>query len=189
MDAITDEHIAQGTLPDEPDYVAELELLRDECAWTGGHWQFGPYSQRRWNELQNTHKDIKLAHRPRLSPASASIGNSPEPRAKLRASPLVRSASSTGSANGGTRCWKRVAFALQVLNGERIRGFVLAVPKEMAEPWPIPITYSARNTIFLSFALCFDIFIGVNALDYTPTVARSTSRRFRPWRVPGGNLA
>ena len=36
MDAITDEHIAQGTLPDEPDYVAELELLRDECAWTGG---------------------------------------------------------------------------------------------------------------------------------------------------------
>ena len=60
MDAITDEHIAQGTLPDEPDYVAELELLRDECAWTGGHWQFGPYSQRRWNELQNTHKDIKL---------------------------------------------------------------------------------------------------------------------------------
>lgn len=60
MDAITDEHIAQGVLPDEPDYVAELQLLRDECAWTGGHWQFGPYSQRRWNELQNTHKDIKL---------------------------------------------------------------------------------------------------------------------------------
>ena len=59
MDAITEEHIAQGMLPDESDYAAELELLRDECAWTGGHWQFGPYS-RRWNELQNTHKDIKL---------------------------------------------------------------------------------------------------------------------------------
>lgn len=60
MDAITEEHIAQGTLPDESDYAAELELLRDECAWTGGYWQFGPHSERRWNELQNTHKDIKL---------------------------------------------------------------------------------------------------------------------------------
>ena len=60
MDAITDEHIAQGTLPDESDYAAELELLRNECAWTGGYWRFEPCSQRRWNELQNTHKDIKL---------------------------------------------------------------------------------------------------------------------------------
>ena len=59
MDAITEEHIAQGMLPDESDYAAELELLRDDCAWTGGHWQFGHYS-RRWNELQNTHKEIKL---------------------------------------------------------------------------------------------------------------------------------
>jgi hypothetical protein len=60
MDAITEEHIAQGMLPDESDYAAELELLRDECAWTGGYWQFGPHSQRRWDELQNTPKDIKL---------------------------------------------------------------------------------------------------------------------------------
>ena len=60
MDAITDEHIAQGTLPDELDYAAGLELLRDACAWTGGYWKFEPYSLRRWNELQNTHKDIKL---------------------------------------------------------------------------------------------------------------------------------
>lgn len=60
MDAITDEYISQGMLPDESDYVAELELLRNECSWTSGHWKFGPFSQRRWNELQNTHKDIKL---------------------------------------------------------------------------------------------------------------------------------
>lgn len=60
MDAITDEYIAEGTLPDESDYAAELELLRDVCAWTGGYWQFGADSLRRWNELQNTHKDIKL---------------------------------------------------------------------------------------------------------------------------------
>lgn len=60
MDAITEEHLGQGLLPDEDEYASELELLRDECAWTRGHWQFGPHSQRRWNELQNTHKDIKL---------------------------------------------------------------------------------------------------------------------------------
>ncbi len=60
MDAITEEHIIRGMLPEEADYAAELEPLRDECAWTVGHWQFGPHSERRWNELQNTHKDIKL---------------------------------------------------------------------------------------------------------------------------------
>ena len=49
------------------------------------------------------------------------------------------------------------------------------VPKEPAQPDAIPVTYvPARNTVFLSFALgwaevlgAFDIFIGVNALDYS----------------------
>lgn len=51
----------------------------------------------------------------------------------------------------------------------------LAVPKDQSSGDDIPITYvPARNTIFLSFALgwaevlgAFDIFIGVNALDYS----------------------
>src|SRR5687767_12236667 len=54
----------------------------------------------------------------------------------------------------------------------------IAVPKDRAESdmsADIPITYvPARNTIFLSYALalaevrhCFDLFIGVNALDYS----------------------
>ncbi len=51
----------------------------------------------------------------------------------------------------------------------------IAVPKDMSETDDIPITYvPARNTIFLSFALGWaevlgaaDIFIGVNALDYS----------------------
>lgn len=60
MDAITDEYIGRGALPDESEYAAELELLRDVCAWTGAYWVFGRDSLRRWNELQNTHKDIKL---------------------------------------------------------------------------------------------------------------------------------
>jgi 7-cyano-7-deazaguanine synthase len=51
----------------------------------------------------------------------------------------------------------------------------LEVPKDQADNQDIPITYvPARNTIFLSFALgwaevlgAYDIFIGVNALDYS----------------------
>lgn len=60
MDAITYEYIDQGLLPDESDFAAELEILRDDCAWTGGYWYLEDDSVRRWNELQNTHKDIKL---------------------------------------------------------------------------------------------------------------------------------
>lgn len=51
----------------------------------------------------------------------------------------------------------------------------IAVPKDGVEEGAIPITYvPARNTVFLSFALgwaevlgAFDIYIGVNALDYS----------------------
>lgn len=51
----------------------------------------------------------------------------------------------------------------------------IEVPKDQLENDDIPITYvPARNTIFLSFALgwaevlgAFDIFVGVNALDYS----------------------
>lgn len=60
MDAITDSYLAKGLMPDEADYVAELEPLREACPWTSGYWQFGPDSIRRWNELQNTPKDIQL---------------------------------------------------------------------------------------------------------------------------------
>jgi len=60
MDAITDEYIARGTWPDESDFAAELEPLRDVCAWTTGFWQLGADSLRRWNEFQNTPKDIQL---------------------------------------------------------------------------------------------------------------------------------
>ena len=60
MDAIAEGYVAQGTVPKESDYVAELELLRADCSWTEGYWYFGEESLRRWNELQNTSKDIKL---------------------------------------------------------------------------------------------------------------------------------
>lgn len=71
-----------------------------------------------------------------------------------------------------------IAIDLGAFGGSALTDDAIAVPKhdspdEMADD--IPVTYvPARNTIFLSFALAFaevlgssDIFIGVNALDYS----------------------
>lgn len=66
-----------------------------------------------------------------------------------------------------------VEFDLRKLGGSALTSDI-AVPKEGVGDY-IPVTYvPARNTIFLSFALgwaevlgAFDIFIGVNALDYS----------------------
>jgi 7-cyano-7-deazaguanine synthase len=71
-----------------------------------------------------------------------------------------------------------VQFDLGLFGGSALTDASLAVPKGRAAEQmsqEIPITYvPARNTIFLSFALawaetlaCQDIFIGVNALDYS----------------------
>jgi len=66
-----------------------------------------------------------------------------------------------------------VEFDLRQIGGSALTADI-AVPKEGVGS-DIPVTYvPARNTIFLSFALgwaevlgAFDIFIGVNALDYS----------------------
>ena len=34
-------------------------MIAPLCAWTGGSWKFGPY-QRRWNDLQNTPRDVQV---------------------------------------------------------------------------------------------------------------------------------
>lgn len=59
MDAIADRH-RQAGVPTRAGYKADLEPLRDVCRWTDGHWEFGPGTVRKWNEIQNTHKDIQL---------------------------------------------------------------------------------------------------------------------------------
>ncbi|WPB76022.1 hypothetical protein KYC5002_44405 [Archangium violaceum] len=41
-------------------YEADLLPLKDICRWTAGCWDFGGGQQRKWNELQNTSKDIEL---------------------------------------------------------------------------------------------------------------------------------
>ena len=58
MDAITDRYW-RITLPSQKEFAEDLGALRDVCRWTHGHWDFGPHAQRKWNELQNTPKDIQ----------------------------------------------------------------------------------------------------------------------------------
>jgi 7-cyano-7-deazaguanine synthase len=73
----------------------------------------------------------------------------------------------------GVREHKIVQIDLRTFGGSALTADI-AVPKDSLEPG-IPITYvPARNTIFLSYAMawaevleCSDIFIGVNAIDYS----------------------
>lgn len=59
MDAITD-RLRSRRIPTEQQYIRDLEPLREVCRWTSGYWDFGPGQQRKWNELQNTSRDIEL---------------------------------------------------------------------------------------------------------------------------------
>ena len=59
MDAIADRYLDER-IPTTADFREDLLPLREICRWTSGVWDFGPGVQRRWNELQNTSKDIIL---------------------------------------------------------------------------------------------------------------------------------
>ncbi len=59
MDAIADIQSPRDT-PSYEQFKADLELLEPECRWTNGSWKFGAGQIRKWNELQNTGKDITL---------------------------------------------------------------------------------------------------------------------------------
>lgn len=58
MDAIADRYRRYG-IPDVEQFRKDLEPLRDVCRWTDGYWDFGPGIQRKWNEIQNTPRDIQ----------------------------------------------------------------------------------------------------------------------------------
>lgn len=59
MDAITES--ADGTsVPTIDDFATGLELIKPECKWTSGFWNFGNDVLRQWNDLQNTPRDIQL---------------------------------------------------------------------------------------------------------------------------------
>ncbi len=59
MDTISD-RLHDSYIPTVIQYEADLLPLKDMCRWTAGHWDFGGGQQRKWNELQNTSKDIEL---------------------------------------------------------------------------------------------------------------------------------
>jgi DGQHR domain-containing protein len=59
MDAIADRYRQTG-VPSPEQFQQNLEPLREACRWTDGFWDFGPGLQRKWNEIQNTPKDIQL---------------------------------------------------------------------------------------------------------------------------------
>lgn len=59
MDAIYDRYI-RLRVPSANDFAHDLAELRGLCRWTSGFWDFGPGAQRKWNELQNTTRDIQL---------------------------------------------------------------------------------------------------------------------------------
>lgn len=59
MDAIFDRY-NRKRYPTKADFEADLREIADVCRWTAGYWDFGPGAQRKWNELQNTSRDIQL---------------------------------------------------------------------------------------------------------------------------------
>jgi 7-cyano-7-deazaguanine synthase len=74
----------------------------------------------------------------------------------------------------GVRDRKRIHLGLDAIGGSALTDAAIAVPDRLQEG-VIPVTYvPARNTVFLAFALGWaevlnstDIFIGVNAVDYS----------------------
>ena len=59
MDAIAESYRREGS-PDREVFQRELEPIQGSCAWTSGHWEFRSGERRKWNEIQNTSRDVSL---------------------------------------------------------------------------------------------------------------------------------
>jgi hypothetical protein len=59
MDAIVDHHWRRR-VPSYRDFLRDLDQMKDVCHWTNGLWDLGRHHQRKWNDLQNTPRDIQL---------------------------------------------------------------------------------------------------------------------------------
>jgi DGQHR domain-containing protein len=59
MDAIAD-WSGWSKVPTKDEFKQDIEPLKEVCRWTRGYWDFGPGQQRKWNELQNTSKDVQI---------------------------------------------------------------------------------------------------------------------------------
>ena len=76
MDAIVDNHRDEAP-PTVGLFCRELECVRSLCHWTEGVWSFHDGRQRKWNELQNTPKDIQMLAMHLLSEYQRCVARSP----------------------------------------------------------------------------------------------------------------
>lgn len=60
MDAIADVRLDDNSEIDLEGFVTELSTLDEVCRWTSGTWEFHDGTQRKWNDVQNTPRDIQL---------------------------------------------------------------------------------------------------------------------------------
>jgi DGQHR domain-containing protein len=58
MDAICDRFLPRR-YPKRHEFAAEVAKIAPACKWTSGHWDFSPLP-RRWNDLQNTPRDVQI---------------------------------------------------------------------------------------------------------------------------------
>lgn len=54
------ERVGRMKIPSEQVFKTELQRLAPHCRWTDGEWVLGRTSRRKWNEIQNTPKDLQL---------------------------------------------------------------------------------------------------------------------------------
>ena len=59
MDAIA-EPLIDATHPTVDDFCVGLKSIEPVCRWTAGNWDFGEGIHRRWNDIQNTPKDVQM---------------------------------------------------------------------------------------------------------------------------------
>ncbi|WP_417534306.1 DGQHR domain-containing protein DpdB [Marinobacterium stanieri] len=59
MDAIADRHY-DHEIPSYDIFYFDLQKIVEYCKWDHGFWSFSQNDQRKWNDLQNTSKDIQL---------------------------------------------------------------------------------------------------------------------------------
>lgn len=60
MDAIADRHHEDAASNLFEHFLKDLRRMQKLCKWTHGYWEFGGTVTRKWNEIQNTTKDIRL---------------------------------------------------------------------------------------------------------------------------------
>ena len=89
MDAIA-ERLRNTRIVSEEQLINDLKPLKDSCRWTDGYWDFGPGRQRKWNEIQNTTKDIQILANYLLVQYKSLVWNR-----ESRLTPLVNTAQST----------------------------------------------------------------------------------------------